>query len=72
MRCWPYYEEFLFGWADYDPDFVGYMPVCECCYLELLNQDANDWTSVHGGSGRDRAMWKGWTTYSDAAAEPPA
>lgn len=65
--CWPYYEEFLFGWADYDPEFVGYVPVCGCCYLELLNQDANDWTSVYGGSGRDRALWQGWQTYAGVA-----
>ena len=59
--AWPYYEEFLFGWADYDPAIIGYVPVCECCYLELLNQDCYDWTSVYGGSGHDRAMFRGFT-----------
>ena len=70
-RCaWPYYEEFLFGWADYDPDLIGYVPVCNTCYLELLNQDANDWTSVYGGSGRDRAMFRGFVP--DAAGDAPS
>jgi len=38
---WPYYEEFIIGAGEPWQERGAYVTVCCCCYLELLNQEAN-------------------------------
>ncbi len=40
-KGWPYYETFIFGIGEPWQVLGGYVPVCEPCYLELLNEEAN-------------------------------
>lgn len=38
---WPFYEDFIIGKGEAWQKPGGYVTVCSCCYLELLNQEAN-------------------------------
>lgn len=38
--CWAYYEDFIIGAGQPWQERGGYVPVCGCCYMELLNEDA--------------------------------
>ena len=37
---WPYYETFIIGAGEPWQERGGYVPVCRCCYLELLAAEA--------------------------------
>lgn len=38
--AWPYYETFIIGAGEPWQERGGYVPVCECCYLELRAMEA--------------------------------
>lgn len=46
--CWPYYEDFIIGAGEPWQERGSYVPICNCCYLELLNEEAN--SQSDGGS----------------------
>jgi hypothetical protein len=37
---WPYYEDFIIGAPKFWQEPGGFVPVCACCYLELLAAEA--------------------------------
>ena len=37
---WPYYETFIIGKGEPWQEHGGGVPVCQCCYMELMNQEA--------------------------------
>jgi hypothetical protein len=37
---WSYYEDFIIGEPAWWQELGGYVPVCKCCYLELLAAEA--------------------------------
>jgi len=37
---WPYYEDFIIGDGEVWQERGGFVPVCGCCYLELLAMEA--------------------------------
>lgn len=38
---WPFYEDFIIGKGEWWQLTGGFVTVCACCYMELLNQEAN-------------------------------
>jgi hypothetical protein len=51
--AWPYYEDFIIGAGEPWQERGCCVPVCGCCYMELMAQEANSPMQHDAGGEND-------------------